>query len=758
MKAASLWSRGRVVVLLVAVCAAMSLMTPEFATLENAGNLARSTSCDLLAAIGFTLVMLVGQLDLSIGVTMTLGGTTLLTVGNAWPAGGWLPAVLATMLVGALVGLFNGLLVTKARINSFIVTLGTMTILQGLCRAVLHGGSLALANAQRGSAMTDWLQPAGLFSPRVLLVLVPLTLVEWWLRRTRAGRGLYLVGGQRDSAWYAGLPVDRYVIGAFVASGLLAACGGALTTAAQNTVMPNLGDKSLMLVVAAVIVGGTAMAGGRGSVVLSAVALVTLNALTIGLSFMGASKSAKLVAHGLVLAGVVLADALRTVHRDRVRGQRRELLLELAGRARPGDDAEGEDDMESLRRERTVAMVCVSVTACVAIVAIYAMWSGRQAPAPTATVVAQAPGKPAAAPAAEKPAVDPSSLKATDGQPLVWLDTSALRSPPRPSDPTALPEADPLHWFDSEYSGWNAPKLAMPPSPRSGPKGKRVVSLQYMNHPYWQSYSNGMKRLAEAYGVDLTIMEAGNDVKVQMDQVEQAIQKKPDLVVLTPVDSKGAVPMLKRLYDAKVPTIASNLLPVDEGMKYVITWTGPDDWGQFRMLAREFAQKMGNQGGYAVVRHIAGTSCFYSRTYGALSELAKVAPAMKCLDMQTTELKTEETKTQVAAWLKKFGSELKGIVSADDSKAQVGINEALKAAGRTDVICVAAGSSRTGLELIKAGQLHAITYQSAEADGALPIEIAVRWFRGEAITRPVYYLQKAVITKANVDQYLPAQW
>ena len=84
--------------------------------------------------------------------------------------------------------------------------------------------------------------------------------------------------------------------------------------------------------------------------------------------------------------------------------------------------------------------------------------------------------------------------------------------------------------------------------------------------------------------------------------------------------------------------------------------------------------------------------------------------------------------------------------------------EALKDAGREDIICVAAGSSRTGLNYIKASMLHAVTYQSAEADGALPIQIAAEWFSGKKIERPVYYLRKKVITKENVEEFLPAQW
>ncbi|MGA2498894.1 MAG: sugar ABC transporter substrate-binding protein, partial [Tepidisphaeraceae bacterium] len=394
----------------------------------------------------------------------------------------------------------------------------------------------------------------------------------------------------------------------------------------------------------------------------------------------------------------------------------------------------------------------------VAIVAIFAM-TLRNDRGGTITVVPGPAGGAAVQPTAPKAAaVDVATLRATDGQPLGWVDNSPLKAPPRPADPAKLPDDHLLRWYDYEYSGWNVQKLPMPVSPGTGPRGKKVVSLQYMDHPYWTGYRTGMTRMADAYGMELTIMEAGNDNKVQADQVEQVIRMRPDLVILTPVDSNGVVPMLKRLYEEKIPVIASNLLPVDEGMKYVITWTGPDDWGQFRMLAREFARQMNDQGGYCVVRHLAGTSCYLSRTWAPVSELKQVAPNMKCLDMQSTDLKTEETKTQVAAWLKKYGSELKGIVSADDSKAMVGIAEALKDAGRNDVICVSAGTSRTGVEFVKAGKLQAMTYQSAEGDGALPICIAADWFSGKKIARPVYFLQKHIITAKDVDQFMPAQW
>lgn len=737
--------RLRVLLMTAAIFGLMSVLLPGvFPTWFNIGNMLRATSTDAFAAVAFTLVLLMGHLDLSVGAAMGVGGACVMYL---QPALGWPGTILAVSCIGGGIGLVNGILVAKVRINSFIVTLGMMTILVGLTRIILGGGSVSLKDADEGMRVVEVLDPMMPWSPRVLMVFLPVVAVELFLRRTRAGRNLFLIGGNAEAAWHAGIAVDRHVIGVFVLSGVLSTMGGVVTALGQNTAMPNLGAKTLMLVVAAVIVGGTSMAGGRGSAVMSVVALFMLNCLTNGLSYLGASKSVKLVSQGAVLAAVILYDAVRTSRLETIRGQRRELLKEFDSLQ---EERTEDEEMTHRKKDITLAVVCISAVACVAIVAIVAMW--------TYAVYHASPGGRAGGSVSPPQDFDPLALKATDGQPLVWIDHSPLEAPPRPDDPASLPRDDLLHWYDYVYAGWDTPKLPMPDSPGDGPRGKKVISLQYMDHPYWTGYRNGMQRLADRYGMELVMMEAGNDNKLQMDQVQQAIAGRPDMVIITPVDAKGAVPMLKKLHDAGIPTIASNLLPVDEGHRYAITWTGPDDWGQMRMLAREFARKMKGAGGYCIVRHVAGTSCFLSRTWSVVSELKKIAPTMTCLDMQTTDLDAEKTKRQVSAWLDEFGDRLKGIVSADDSKAQIGIVEALKEAGRNDVVCVSAGSSGTGLDFIKKGRLHAVTYQSAEADGALPIEIAARWFRGETIDRPIFYLRKIIITRENVEDFYPPQW
>ncbi len=359
----------------------------------------------------------------------------------------------------------------------------------------------------------------------------------------------------------------------------------------------------------------------------------------------------------------------------------------------------------------------------------------------------------------ESLAVDVSGLKSKDGQALIIMDDSPLNPPARPADPSKLPKEDALHWYDMEYAGWKCQKVNLAVSPKSGAKGKSVVCLRHMDHPYTTAYTRGMQKVADAYGINLKTLTAGNaDVSIQSQQVDQVMNEKPDLVILFPVNAKAVVAMLEKLNRAGIPVITSNLIPVDEGMRYVLTWTGPDDWGQFRMLARDFAKRMNYQGGYCVVRHMPGGSPFFSRTWAVVTELKKIAPKMKRLEMQTTKLEAEPTRQVVAGWIKKYGKDLGGIVSADDSGAQIGINDAVKDAKREDIIRIAAGNSKVGMDFIKEGRLHAITYQSAEADGALPMKLAADWFSGKEITKSVYYLPKHVITKKDVDGFMPAQW
>ncbi len=303
--------------LLAAVFVILALIAPRFLTVANLTGIAKGASLSVLPAIGFTLVMICGKLDLSIGTSLTLGG--MLAVGLQ-PALGWAGAITVAVLAGMALGWLNGLLVAKAKVDSFIATLGTMIVTQGLVYIYGHGGTLSATDFHFG----DWLEKPllPLLTPRVVIALLMVAIFDFFLRRTTVGRGFFLIGGNAAAAWNAGLPVDRYVMGAFTLSGGLSCLGGALFGASLSSAMPTMGSSSLMEVISAVIIGGTAMAGGRGSVVSSLAALLALEMLYNGLDNLGAGWEAHRMTAGLVLGLIVLYEAVVEKRTRLLRGQR----------------------------------------------------------------------------------------------------------------------------------------------------------------------------------------------------------------------------------------------------------------------------------------------------------------------------------------------------------------------------------------------------------------------------------------------------
>jgi ribose transport system permease protein len=309
--------------LAVAIIGLMSAVAPNFATQGNAASIFRASATHVPVAVGLTLVMVAGQLDLSFGAGMSWAG--MVTIGLQ-PSLGWAGAIAVALASGALLGLANGALVVKGRVNSFIATLGTMTVVQAMVNIASKGGTLAAQDFAAG----DWLEGAllGVLCPRVLLGLLIVVLAEVVLLSTRPGRNLLLVGANATTAWFAGISVPAYVLAAFAVSGILAAVGGTLFAVSVSSANPLMGEGSLMLVIAAVIIGGTSMQGGRGSAVQSAVAVVALVSLTNGMSCLGARPETQLLASGLVLGASVMYDALAVRAANLRKGQRADLLVE----------------------------------------------------------------------------------------------------------------------------------------------------------------------------------------------------------------------------------------------------------------------------------------------------------------------------------------------------------------------------------------------------------------------------------------------
>ncbi len=353
--------------------------------------------------------------------------------------------------------------------------------------------------------------------------------------------------------------------------------------------------------------------------------------------------------------------------------------------------------------------------------------------------------------------IDVTKLTGTDGQPLI-IKGAPKDVPPRPADPKALADDEAGLWWDQEYAGWTTEKKNIPSNDEAtGAYGKTIVIIRAGDHPYFTAFMNGFNMIAKSYNMTVKSFSSNWNQDLQAQQVDQAINDRPDIIVITPVDATACTPLFRKINKAGIPLIAANTIPADAAMKYCVAWTGPDDWGQMRMLARAFADELDKKGGYAVVRHMPGSSPFFARTFGPITELKEYAPEMKLLDMDTANLETEGTMQLVSAWLTKYGKDLNGLILSGDGFSVTGTLEALKAAGRDDIVVVGAGNSKTGMDSVAAGDVYGITYQSAEGDGALSCYVACQYLNGEKLA-PVNYLPKHIITEIDVDAFQPAQW
>lgn len=303
------------------------IFAPHFFNTFNLTNILLATSLEAMVSIGFTVVMICGHMDLSIASTINLGA--ILIIGFQ-PKLGWGMSFIIAILAGVVVGIINGILVAKGKIHSFIVTLGTMTIVQGLIYLYSHGSSLNVTDF----SLADWIDTAKIpmLPPRVIITIIAVIGFEIWLKKTRYGKGFFMVGGNRETAWLAGFNTDRYLINAFTLSGFMAALGGCLFAISISSAVPNMGSQGvspLMIVLAATIIGGTSMAGGKGGIIKSAVAVLALTTLFNGLNCLGAGYEVQIFASGLVLALVVLYEAYALYRQDKIKGQKTALLLEL---------------------------------------------------------------------------------------------------------------------------------------------------------------------------------------------------------------------------------------------------------------------------------------------------------------------------------------------------------------------------------------------------------------------------------------------
>lgn len=281
-----------------------SFSTSSFATIRNFTAVSGQAATLLIVCLGATFVILMGSIDLSVGSIVLLVGAATVLLLNKYGLG--YSVLAAAVLLGGLLGLLNGLVYAFGRIPSFIVTLGSLSVFTGIALTLLDGRAIQFDTAGFENIAVGQLVPR---LPNIALwAIIAWAVVVVIAVRTRFGRFMYLIGGGERVAHTAGLPVRRYKVYAFIASGLLAGFGAALAVARLGAAGPSLGSDLLLNSLAAIVVGGTSLAGGSGGPHRTLIGVIIIAVLDNGLNLMGVSQYLQMIIKGLVVIAAVLVS------------------------------------------------------------------------------------------------------------------------------------------------------------------------------------------------------------------------------------------------------------------------------------------------------------------------------------------------------------------------------------------------------------------------------------------------------------------
>lgn len=253
-----------------------------------------------LVALGLTAVILMGELDLCVASTLAVAGVVMASIDNL------ALGIIAALVVGLIIGATNAFFVVIVGINSFIATLGMLFFLRGLAFVISDEEPVRISNIDAGISFGKPL--IGEFTPRVLLFLFTFIAMQIFLTRVRVGREFYAVGGNREAARDAGIPVRRRIFTGFMISGFVAAGAGVINTLERTAADPTAGGTVLLSSFAAAIVGGILLTGGRGSVAGTLLGAASLGILQIALTLTAVEVDVQNIIIGLVLFVAVVTD------------------------------------------------------------------------------------------------------------------------------------------------------------------------------------------------------------------------------------------------------------------------------------------------------------------------------------------------------------------------------------------------------------------------------------------------------------------
>ncbi|MER9434471.1 ABC transporter permease [Mesorhizobium sp. M0618] len=351
---AKLLLEGRAFFALIVIIVVFSILSPYYLSVANFLTMASHVAIFGILAIGMLLVILNGGIDLSVGSTLGLAGVvagflmqgvTLTWLGVVLYPPVWVVAVLACML-GAVVGLINGVLIARFKVPAFVATLGVMYMARGL--ALLMTSGLTYNNLggkpELGNTGFDALGFNRLFGvPTGVVVLVVITLIgSIVLNRTAFGRWLYASGGNERAAELSGVPVKTVQISVYVLSGICAAIAGLILSSQLTSAGPTAGTTYELTAIAAVVIGGAALTGGRGNIRGTLLGAFVIGFLSDGLVIIGISSYWQTVFTGAVIVLAVLLNAVQYRRRSKLPASTGgQPTSQKRGKAEPANPAQG---------------------------------------------------------------------------------------------------------------------------------------------------------------------------------------------------------------------------------------------------------------------------------------------------------------------------------------------------------------------------------------------------------------------------------
>ncbi|GAA0414144.1 MAG: ABC transporter permease subunit [Bacillota bacterium] len=290
---------------LVVITFILGILSDNFFTLDNILNLLRQVSVNALIAFGMTFVILTAGIDLSVGSILALGSA--LTAGLLTSGMDPLLAVCMGLVIGLILGAVNGIIITKGKVAPFIATLATMTIYRGATLVFTDGKPITGLSDSFLFEMIGKGYVFGIPFPAIVMVIM-FFLLYFILQQTVFGRQVYAVGGNEEASTLSGIKADRVKIWVYSLTGMLSVLAGIIITSRLNSAQPTAGSMYELDAIAAVVIGGTSLAGGRGRITGTLIGALIIGVIDNGLNLLHVSSFYQQIVKGVVILLAVLLD------------------------------------------------------------------------------------------------------------------------------------------------------------------------------------------------------------------------------------------------------------------------------------------------------------------------------------------------------------------------------------------------------------------------------------------------------------------